>query len=72
MTGIHFELERVRPNFGTLNYKSKPQFSKKSELQMSRIQRAFRKLPQSEPAEPLPIPIYTPILGIKVDGVQNH
>lgn len=39
---------------------------------MSRVQRALRQLPPSEPAEPLPAPVYTPTLGSKVDAIQKH
>lgn len=62
----------VCPNVGTLKYKSKPRLSKKPEVQMSRIQRAFRQLPKSEAAEPLPGPVYTPTHGTKAEGKRIH
>lgn len=62
----------VCPNVGTVKYKSKPRFSKRPEIQISRLQRAFQLLPQGEAAEPLPAPTYTSILGTKLVGIQNH
>lgn len=62
----------VFPKIGTLKYKSKARLSKKPELKISRIQRAFRQLLQSEGEEPLPGPVYFPILGKKADGKENH
>ena len=44
----------------------------KPEIQMSRLQRAFKLLPQGKAAEPLQAPTYTPILGTKLVGILNH
>ncbi|KAI0993264.1 hypothetical protein K3495_g14920, partial [Podosphaera aphanis] len=59
----------ICPNVGTRKYKSKSRLSKRPEKQMTRVQRAFKQLPQAEAAEPLSAPVYTTTLGSKVDGV---
>lgn len=44
------------PNIGTFKYKSKKRFSKRPEIQMSRVKQAFQQLPPAEAAEPLTAP----------------
>lgn len=62
----------VCSNVGTLKFKTKSRLSKKPEIQMSQVQRAFQQLPQTEAAETLPAPVYTAALGPKVDGAYDH
>ena len=50
----------VCPNVGTLKYKKTARLTKRPEVQMSRLQRAYRQLPpSSEAAEALPKLIFT-------------
>ncbi|KAI1005063.1 hypothetical protein K3495_g3155 [Podosphaera aphanis] len=37
-----------------------------------RFRATLRQLPKSEAAEPLPAPVYTPMLGTKADIIQSH
>ncbi|KAI0995925.1 hypothetical protein K3495_g12256, partial [Podosphaera aphanis] len=55
----------ICPNDGTKNFKEKDRKSARPELQMSRLQRAYRELPEAEPAAPLPGPINLAKLGTK-------
>ena len=61
------------PNEGTLKYKKTVRLSKRPEIQMSRLQRAYRQLPpSSETAGALPEIVYTDQLGTKIEGVESH
>ncbi|POS87043.1 hypothetical protein EPUL_001932 [Erysiphe pulchra] len=51
--------------------KTKNRGSKRSEKQMSRVQRAFRQLPQAESAEPLQAPKYVTQGDNKNNGVER-
>ena len=64
----------VCPDISTQKYKLKARTSKKPETQMTRIQRAFRKLPlaEAEIPGPLPGPAYSPKLGTKTEGIDSH
>ncbi|KAI0996073.1 hypothetical protein K3495_g12108 [Podosphaera aphanis] len=55
----------ICPNDGTKKFKKKGRKSARPELQMSRLQRAYRELPEAEPAAPLPGPINLAKLGTK-------
>ncbi|KAI1008046.1 hypothetical protein K3495_g197 [Podosphaera aphanis] len=55
----------ICPNDGTKKFKKKNKKSTRPELQMSRLQRAYRELPEAEPAAPLPGPINLAKLGTK-------
>ncbi|POS85013.1 hypothetical protein EPUL_002447 [Erysiphe pulchra] len=59
----------VCSNVGSLKHKSKPRILKRPECQ---VQRALRKLPKSEAAEPLLALVYTQILRIRTDSSQSH
>ena len=39
---------------------------------MSRVQRTYHQLPQSEAPEPLSAPVYTQMLESKTNGLINH
>lgn len=58
-------------NVGTLKYKAKAILSKRPEDHMSRIQHAFRQLPQAELTELLSAPVYLSILKTKVKGFRE-
>lgn len=62
----------IYPDVGTLKFKREPRLSKKPEARISRVQRAYRRLPRAEAAEPLPAPIYTRTLGNKANSVANY
>ncbi|KAI0992330.1 hypothetical protein K3495_g15856, partial [Podosphaera aphanis] len=53
------------PNTGTRKYKKKATQSKKPEVLMTRVQRAYQQLPEAEAAGTLPPPPYLPDLGTK-------
>lgn len=61
------------PNVGTLKYKKKAKLSRRPEIQMSRLQRAYRQLPPTfEAAEELAAHVYFENLGTKAEGVEAH
>ena len=60
------------PNVGTLKYKKTRKRSKRPEIQMSRIQRAYQQLPHAEAPEPLLAPSYINKLGSKLEAVDAH
>ena len=55
----------VCPNAGTQKHKKKKKGTARPELQMSRVQRAFQQLPESEAPDIIPTPIYVPALGTR-------
>lgn len=57
---------------GTLKYKTRSGLSKRPETLLSRIQHAFRQLPQGDSAEPLSAPTYTLMLGVKTDAMHKY
>ncbi|KAI0997120.1 hypothetical protein K3495_g11067 [Podosphaera aphanis] len=62
----------VCPNVGTLRFKSSRKLSKRPEIKMTRIQRAYWQLPSSEAAESLSAPAYSSNLGSKLKGVEAY
>lgn len=60
------------PNVGTLKYKLKKRTSKRPDILMTRVQRAFRQLSLAEDAVPLVAPFYMEDLGTKLQGVKVH
>lgn len=63
----------ICPSGGTLKYKKTHRISRRPEIQISQIQRAYRQLIlSSEVAEPLKAPTYTFKLGIKSEGLEAH
>lgn len=50
--------DAVCPNVGTRKYKKTAKPSARPEIQMSRVQRAYREVPETESPEPLPPPVY--------------
>ncbi|KAI0996528.1 hypothetical protein K3495_g11653 [Podosphaera aphanis] len=55
----------VCPNVGTQKYEKRKKGSARPELQMSRVQRAYQQLPDSEVPDSIPTPAYMPALGTK-------
>ncbi|KAI1005862.1 hypothetical protein K3495_g2359 [Podosphaera aphanis] len=55
----------VCPNVGTQKYKKKKKGSARPELQISRVQRAYQQLPESEVPDSIPTPAYVPELGTR-------
>ena len=62
----------ICPNMGTLKYKKTRKFSKRPEIQMSRLQRAYQQLPPAEAALPLSAPKYNKADGTKLEGAKVH
>lgn len=62
----------VCPNVGTLKYKKSRKLSKRPEIQMSRVQRAYKQLPPAETAHPLLAPKYDHATGSKLEGKKAH
>ncbi|KAI0994897.1 hypothetical protein K3495_g13283 [Podosphaera aphanis] len=62
----------VCPNVGILRFKASRKLSKRPEIKMTRIQRAYRQLPSSKAAESLSAPAYSSNLGSKSEGVEAH
>ncbi|KAI0993336.1 hypothetical protein K3495_g14848 [Podosphaera aphanis] len=60
----------VCPNVRTLKYKKRKKRSPRPELQMSRVQRTFRQLPESENPETIPPPAYVLALGTKESEIE--
>lgn len=60
----------ICPNDGTKKYKKKHKTAR-PELQMSRVQRAYRQLPEAKPAAPLPEPIYLEKLGTEEKDLET-
>ena len=55
------------PNDKTRKYKKRTRMHKNPEIHMSRVQRAYRKLPDVEDAEPLPPPCYLSRFGSRIE-----
>ena len=63
----------VCPTVGTLKYKKTARLTKHPEIQISRLQHAYRQLPpSSEAAKALPKLVYTEQLGTKIKGIEDH
>ncbi|KAI1004639.1 hypothetical protein K3495_g3578 [Podosphaera aphanis] len=61
----------ICPNDETKKFKKKHKKTARPELQMSRLQRAYRQLPEAEPAAPLPEPLYLSKLDTKEPEVET-
>lgn len=61
----------ICPYDGTKKYKKKHKKTARPELQMSRVQRAYRQLPEAESAAPLPKQIYFEKLGTEEKDLET-
>lgn len=61
----------ICPNIGTLKYKAHARMSVRPEIQMTRVQRTYRQLPQAEIAHPISAPVYPESLGTKASEVNR-
>ncbi|KAI1006537.1 hypothetical protein K3495_g1683 [Podosphaera aphanis] len=62
----------VCPNMGTQKYKKKKKGSARPELQMSRVQRAYQQLPESEVPDSIPTPAYNAALNTKETEIEAY
>ena len=61
----------VCPNIGTRKYKKRNRGTSVPEVIMSRVQRAYRQLPEAEGAETLPPTSYLPKAGSKEEQIEK-